>query len=60
MQDGLRDSGALQHTFGELAQLHPLDVGQTNALQDVFDAALAILAGDAGELPVIIEQFVRG
>ena len=60
MQNRLRDSGALQHAFGELAQLHAFNVGQTHALQDFLDAALAVFAGNSRELSVVVEQFVGG
>ena len=60
MQNRLRDSGALQHALRKLAQLHALHIGQSHALQHFFHAALAIFAGNAGELSVVVEQFVRG
>ena len=60
VQNGLADAHALQHAFGKLAQLHALHVPQSDLLQNLLDALLALFGGNAGKLPVIFEQFVSG
>ena len=59
VQNGLRDAHALQHAFGKFAQLHAFNVGQSHARKHFFHARLALFGGNAGKLPVVVEQFVR-
>src|SRR6202044_327756 len=58
MQNSLTDSHALQHALGKLAQLHALDISQSDLLENLLDARLALFGGNAGELSVIFQQFM--
>ena len=60
MQNGLRNSHALQHAFGELAQLHSAHIGQTDALQDFIHFARSVFRIHSGKLAIVLQQFAGG
>ncbi len=58
VQNGLRDSDALQHAFGKFPQLHALHFRQSNSLQRGLNPPRAFFCRNAGKLRVIVQQLV--